>query len=397
MTDLFLGRLASAEANIGKALVLFKELGDRRNEAWAQQNMAWISTSGGDTEEAKRRIDEAVQLFTEIGDVAGLGWAYGLLGWVRLAEGYLEEADTLAHRVLDSYEEGSDPWAEGMMHLLLSTTSLWLGRTDDAVEAGTIARERFASIDDATGELRAVATLSRSLLAAGKLKQARELLTTASAMADSGMDADGRDMGDIISAGIAVQLGEAHRVLSLGELLEPPGALTSVGLPVDREVPRGLALLQLGRDEQAATVLRNAFSSAKGPGALHAAGAALTLALAVIGEADAAVEVADAADAVEQGTYLDRIGACFGRGFGRLRQGRPDDGRRELERAVVLADDTGDRLNQALTRLALSWGLTAVGSADATEVRADARDRLSAMGLDETEWDAVFQRAAGAA
>ena len=161
MTDLFLGRLTTAEANIGEALALFKALGDRRGEAWAQQNMAWISTSAGDVEEAKRRIDESVRLFTEIGDTAGLGWAYGLLGWVRLAEGYLEEADELAHRVLDGDESEGDPWASGMMSLLCATTSLWLGRTDEAVEASSAARDRFASIDDATGELRAVATLSR--------------------------------------------------------------------------------------------------------------------------------------------------------------------------------------------------------------------------------------------
>ena len=59
-----------------------------------------------------------------------------------------------------------------------STTSLWLGRTDEAVEYGNEARDGFAAIDDATGELRAVATLSRALLAAGKLRQARDLLAT---------------------------------------------------------------------------------------------------------------------------------------------------------------------------------------------------------------------------
>ncbi|HUP84724.1 MAG TPA: adenylate/guanylate cyclase domain-containing protein [Acidimicrobiales bacterium] len=395
MTDLFLGRLTAAEANIAAALALFKELSDRRGEAWAQQNMAWISTSAGDVEEAKRRIGEAVRLFSEIGDRAGLGWAYGLLGWVRLAEGYLDEADDLAHRVLDDYESGGDPWAAGMMSLLCATTSLWLGRTDEAVAASTAARERFASIDDVTGELRSVATLSRALLATGMLKQARELLETASALANSGMDADGREMGHLITAGTAVQLGEAHQILGLGELLEPPGGGGTVGLPVDREVPRGLALLQLGRDEQAEAVLLDAYSRAAGPGAVHAAGAALALAHAVTGAAEDAIAVADRTDAVEQGTYLDRIGAGFGRGFGLLRLGRADEARAALEAGVAIADSTGDRLNQALTRLALSSALAAMEAVDADAVRGDAEERLAAMGLLETEWDAVFRRAAG--
>lgn len=395
MTDLFLGRLTTAEANIGEALALFKALGDRRGEAWAQQNMAWISTSAGDVAEAKRRIDEAVRLFTEIGDVAGLGWAYGLLGWVRLAEGYLEEADELAHRVLDAHDSGGDPWAAGMMSLLCATTSLWLGRTDEAVEASSSARDQFASIDDATGELRSVATLSRALLASGDLKRARELLVTASALANSGMDADGREMGRLITAGTAVQLGEAHEVLTLGELLEPPGFDGTVGLPVDREVPRGLALLQMGRDAQAADVLEGAYERAEGPGSIHAAGAALALARAVVGDAEGALAVAERTESVEQGTYLDRIGVSFGRGFALVRLGRAEEGRSCLEGAVALADGTGDRLNQALTRLALSWGLIALGSADAEAVRADAKARLERIGLAETEWDAVFRRAAG--
>jgi class 3 adenylate cyclase/tetratricopeptide (TPR) repeat protein len=395
MTDLFLGRLTTAEANIAEALALFKDLGDRRGEAWAQQNMAWISTSAGDVDEAKDRIGKAVQLFSEIGDLAGLGWAYGLLGWVRLAEGYLEEADQLAHRVLDEYDSGDDPWAVGMMSLLCATTSLWLGRTDEAVSASSAARDQFASIDDATGELRAVATLSRALLASGDLKKARELLVTASALANSGMDADGREMGRLITAGTAVQLGEAHQALTIGELLEPPGMDSTVGLPVDREVPRGIALLQMGRDDRAEAVLRSAYERATGPGSVHAAGAALSLAHAVTGAAADAIAVADRTDEVEQGTYLDRIGTLFGRGFGLLQLGRGDEARACLEQAVATADGTGDRLNQALTRLALSWGLIALGSADAQAVRDDAKARLELIGLAETEWDAVFRRAAG--
>jgi hypothetical protein len=52
-------------------------------------------------------------------------------------------------------------------------------------------------------------------------------------------------------------------------------------------------------------------------------------------------------------------------------------------------------LNQALTRLALSWGLIALGSPDAEVARDDAKAHLDRIGLVETEWDAVFRRAAG--
>jgi class 3 adenylate cyclase/tetratricopeptide (TPR) repeat protein len=391
MTDLFLGRLTSAEANIAAALALFKELGDRRGEAWAQQNMAWISTSGGDTDEAKRRIAESVRLFQEIGDLSGLGWAYGLLGWVRLQEGYLEEADELAQRVLDQYESGGDVWAEGMMHLLLATTSLWLGRTDEATTLSAEARERFSSIRDSTGELRSVATLARSLLAVGKLKQARELLSTASAMSERELDQDGRTVGHLIAAGMAVQLGESGQVFTLGELLEaPPTVLGNV----DLQVPRGLALLQLGRVEQAEAVLRGAHEASSTPGSRHASGAALALAAAAAGDAEEALAVADDLAATPQGTYLDRIGTSFGRGFALLQLGRADEALATFDATVAEADATGDRLNQGLTRLARAWALEALADAGAADARAEAQARLAELGLHETEWDGVFRRAA---
>jgi tetratricopeptide (TPR) repeat protein len=393
MTDLFLGRLASAESNIATALALFKELGDRRGEAWAQQNMAWISTSGGDSEEAKRRIGESVRLFQEIGDLGGLGWAYGLLGWVRLQEGYLEEADELAHRVIDRYEGGGDVWAEGMMDLLLATTSLWLGRTDEAVERAAGARERFAGIRDSTGELRSVATLARSLLATGQVKQARELLSTASAMSERELDQDGRTVGHLIAAGMAVQLGESSQVFDLGELLEPT-ALPALG-NIDLQVPRGIALLQLGRVPQARKVLRQAHEAATTPGSLHASGAALALAEAADGDAHGALAVADRLAELPQGTYLDRIGTAHGRAFALLRLGRHDEAATAFDAAVAEADGTGDRLNQALTRLARARGLEAAGEPGAPAALADAEARLTDLGLPDTEWDAVFRRAAG--
>ncbi len=391
MTDLFLGRLTSAEANIAAALALFKELGDRRGEAWAQQNMAWISTSGGDSEEAKRRITEAVRLFGEIGDASGLGWAYGLLGWVRLQEGYLEEADQLAHRVLDQYEAGGDLWAEGMMHLLLATTSLWLGRTREAAEMAGEARERFAAIHDSTGELRSVATLSRSLLALGQLKQARELATTVSAMSDRELDQDGRAIGRMVAAGIAVQLGESGRAFNLGELLEPPPA--SAG-SVDLGVPRATALLQLGRVPLAQSLLRTAYDEADSPGAWHAAGAALALADVVAGDPDHALEVAVTLDDLPQGTYLDRIGTGFGRGFALLRLGRAVEGLAVLDAGIAEADRTGDRLNQGLTRLARAVALEATTDPLAAAARAEADALLIEIGLPDTEWAEVFRRAA---
>ncbi len=392
MTDLFLGRLTSAEANIAKALALFEELGDRRGEAWAKQNMAWISVSGGDIPEANRRITEAIALFEEIGDRAGLGWAYGLLGWVRMQEGFLEEAEALALRVLDTYESGGDLWAEGMMHLLVANTQLWLGRTELAVAQATNARDIFATIADSTGELRSVATLSRALLAAGELPAAKELLATAAGMSDRELDADGQIVGRMITNATAVQLGEASSMFTLGELLEPSHDRAG---GIEGEMTNGLALLQLGRPTQAAGLLVDVFARADTPGSRHAAGAALALSHTASGSPDAALEVADRIASEPQGTYLDRIGIAIASGFAHLQRSESDLARHALHDAIDIADGTGDRLNQALTRLALAIGLEALTDPTAAAAMAEARSHLASVGLVTTDWEGVFRRASG--
>jgi class 3 adenylate cyclase/tetratricopeptide (TPR) repeat protein len=394
MTDLFLGRLTTAEANITEALTLFKELGDVRGEAWAQQNMAWISMSTGDTVGAGRRIDEAVRLFTEIGDNAGLGWAYGLLGWVRLQQGYLEEADELAQRVLAEYDVGGDEWARGMMQLLSATTRLWLGHTDEAVHLAGVARASFAAIGDNTGELRSVATLARATLAAGRIRQSRELLIEATAMADREFDQESRALGRLLTAGTAVNLGETGRVLDVGELLEPatgegmgPGGL-------ERQVSAASALLQLGRDEQAENLLASTFAAASDPGLLQSSGSTLAFAHAVNGHLDSALAMAEKVEAFEHGTYLDRLSVFYARGFAHVQRGEGDEARRQFGDARALVDSTGDRLAQAFTRLAEARALEGLDDPSAPDRLAEAEERLAELGIGDSEWDGVFRRAA---
>lgn len=392
MTDLFLGRLGSAEANLAEALVLFKALGDRRGEAWALQNMAWISVSGGDIPEANRRVDEAIDLFGQIGDIAGLSWGYGLLAWVRLQEGFLEEAEELAHRVLSTRRSG-DAWAEGMMHMLIATTSLWLGRTDAAITAAEGARGLFESIADSTGELRATAVLVRALLAAGQIERARELGATVETMAKNEIDPDGRVVGHLVAGTITVQLGESSHSLALGELLEPP---TQGMGGTESEVSAGLALLQIGRAVEAEALLSATFDRAATPGARHAVGAALMIAHPAAGSPGAALGLATKLMSEDHGTYLDRIGAAIGSGLAHVQRRDATAGATELARAVEIADGTGDRLSQALSRLARAVGLEVLGEPAAATVRADADARLASLRLGHTDWEPVFRRAAGA-
>ena len=126
-TDLFGGNPDGAAVFIGEALERFRSIGHRRGEAWALQNLAWISFVQGHSEEAERRLDASATAFGELGDWGGMSWALGLLAWVRFSQGRLEEAAALAERILQEATELGNRWAAAIMRVLLANVSLWRG------------------------------------------------------------------------------------------------------------------------------------------------------------------------------------------------------------------------------------------------------------------------------
>ena len=386
VTDMFLGRLASAEETISQALALFCELDDRRGQAWAQWTTAWISFTGGDTSRAEDQIGEALKLFDEIGDYGGLAWAHGLLAWVRLQQGFLDEADRLAELSLREVDRDSDRWALAMMLMLRASTRLWRGLTEDAVRLGTEAREAFQAIGDTTGELRAIVSLARALIHAGRIAAADDLLRSARRMAERELDPDVRSLGSLIAIGTGIQLGDLSRAAEL------TNRMATVGTP-DEEVYVSLALVQLGRPAEAVERLRAVNEIATGPGLRANAGSALAFALAAAGRRDEALAMADQVTEDAPGTYLDRVLVHYARGFSNLRRAA-DDAIAEFDRAVDLADTTGDRLLQALTRLARARALEARWHPRAGPALQEALARMSVIGLDHSAWDEVFRRAA---
>ena len=111
MTSMFRGRARTRpRPRSPRRSTSFRDLGDRRGEAWALQNLAWIAFTGGRPTEAEERINQSAATFAEIGDWGGLSWALGLLAWVRYNQGQLEEAEQLATGVL---EDSATPGTSG--------------------------------------------------------------------------------------------------------------------------------------------------------------------------------------------------------------------------------------------------------------------------------------------
>ena len=61
LTDLFGGNPEGASVFIGEAMEVFRSIGHRRGEAWALQNLAWISFVRGHADDAERRLDESAE------------------------------------------------------------------------------------------------------------------------------------------------------------------------------------------------------------------------------------------------------------------------------------------------------------------------------------------------
>jgi class 3 adenylate cyclase/tetratricopeptide (TPR) repeat protein len=389
MTEMFRGRLDEAEQWITDALELFRSLGDRRGEAWGLQNLAWIAFTAGDIATAHRRVVDAMEMFTDLADWGGRSWAAGLLAWVQMQLGHLDEADTLGEEVLGEAMQSGDRWAEGMMSLLLASTRLWTGRSDDAVERALQSRAIFADLGDVEGEMRAIGPLSRALIAAGRVSEGLAALADAAQLAQR-LDGGGAGRQErLVAAFTAAQVGDGAGALEAASAVVP----RPEGDP-DVDTAIGLGLLLTGNADEGARRLQRAVTATTAPGPRTFAGASLVLAQAAAGRPAEALAAAADVDRSE-GTYLDHLTLGYGTALAALQLGDRERARDEIDAAVALADSTQDRLSQALARLARSALAAATGDDDAAHRREEAVGRLRVTGAAGTGWDAVFRAAAG--
>jgi tetratricopeptide (TPR) repeat protein len=393
MTRLFRGDSPAAEADIEEALAAARAAGLRQEEAWALWSLAWNTFAQGRLTEAEERLHQASEVFGEIGDWGAASWAMGLLAWVRYFQGRRVEAEQIALKVLGPAREAGDRWALAMTLVLLSGVRLWEGRPDQAIEPAREALALFKEIDDARGNQQALASLTRSLAAAGRVDEARALLDEQRAQSPEALP---DQQGTMMLAACLLQFGEAEEAL---EAVGDVGMGFNVGGEMGRSEGRtmlGLALLQLGNPLQAADELRAAADEAPGDGPRSNAYATLGLALVSAGDAAGALAAAEVVPTIESATYADRSMAELVTGLAHLQLGDPSAAVAELERALCTVDATGDRFMQATLRIAVAEGFAAMEHPGAAAMREDGEARLSAMGVAAPGWRNAFRLAAGA-
>lgn len=362
-------RVADANAALDAARRHYEDLGDRRGLAWAQQQLGWIAFTRGDLATADALLAESATTFGAMGDYAGLAWAMGVHAWVRLQQGHLGEAERMAEQVLSRGE--TDSWAGGMLKVLLASTRLWTGRTEEAVELAEEAYERFVRMGDRLAQLRAMGLRLRAMVAAGRAHEAVSTIERYRKLMEE--EAVAFTWAKMVGMQILTAAGLSAKALEIAGT----GAT----------VHAGLTLLMAGRDDDALERLAQEWAGAEGPGAIPDAGASYALALAVTGDAARCREVVAEAWAVDGGTYHDRMLLLVARALAALATGDGASARADLAAAVAAADSTGDRMAQAVARLVAGHAL------GDEPLLAEARSRVSAMGLPHTDWDDLFARA----
>jgi class 3 adenylate cyclase/tetratricopeptide (TPR) repeat protein len=387
MSQIFMGGLADAEASIDRALALYRHLGDVRGEAWALQNLAWISYVEGRTDEAEARITVSADTFRELGDTGGTSWAMGLLGFVRFHQGRLDEAEELGERALREGRERGDRWGEGMMLLLTAGVRLWSGR---AAQAGTAAHEAvevFRAIEDAFGTFQASATYGRALVTSGQVGAGLDFLR----------EGLGREPTETIPerAG-ALALSLACSLTQVGEPEEALAAIAELG-PIrgdvedliaipERIAAEGLALVQVGRPDEARSLLEVRLEQDDLP---PYPGSALVVVLAALGATEEALALADRVTAGPRATYLDVATAVTAAALVRARSG-DEEALNAFADLIATLDATEDLVSRAVARLAEAQALEALDLPSA-ELAMQATERmLVELGIDAHGWRRAF-------
>jgi class 3 adenylate cyclase/tetratricopeptide (TPR) repeat protein len=418
MAELFGGRYSDAERSALAALEGYESLGDERQAAWSAQTLGWITFVTGRIDAAASWLDRAVATFVRLGDSGGQAWAEGLLAYVRFQEGRSLEARELQTRVLAEARVGGDRWACGMMLLLGGLMSLWLGDTHAAIEQSAEARGQFTEVQDRFGFVRSSWTHGRALVMSGRVSEGLDVLGDAAEEAAALAGTDEGLLAGVALAGTLVQIGDPRCAFSaLG--IDPDGAELSLdhheesSVQTDRLVIGGLAALQSGQPERAVEWFAEALD--RGVRTLAASGgggpapervdasddfdlcrtdanitSAYALGLACAGRFDEARTMASAAIEAERGTYLDRLTAQLATALSELRSGDPDAAMRALATASTEVDGTGDRVAQALLRMAAGRIRAAAGRPDDGHDALEAITAFESMGVDPYGWRRVI-------
>jgi tetratricopeptide (TPR) repeat protein len=285
-----------------------------------------------------------------------------------------------------------------MMLVLQAGLHLWVGRTDEAVVAAAEADAIFARIGDVYGRSQSVATYARALMMSGQIDEGLAAFEAAVESAGDRADMEAELLARTAMSSALVQLGDpdaafATGVMDIDHAKEHPGLGDS-----ERLVSYALASLQQGRVADAEGALAQmAVRGGEGSELRPLTLCALALTAAVGGRAEETAALALQVPRHAASTYLDEAIAEVATGLARARAGDAVGSAEWIGAATKRVDATGDRLFQAVVRLAGVAALRALGDPEADALGDEAEIRLTRIGIDADGWRCAFAHAAGIA
>ncbi|MEV4635799.1 adenylate/guanylate cyclase domain-containing protein [Actinoplanes sp. NPDC049548] len=179
MADFLSGRLSQASSRFAAAYQVTLAAGDRHGQAWALQNLAWVTTTRGDFAGTDAVLGRAARLFAELGDPVGRSWLRGTTAFARLLAGRLQESRRLARIFLPFGDRVGEGWAVGTLRAVEAYAAAELG---DLAEADGGARRAYRDFDKVSDDWgRGLALVVRGVIARGlgEFDHANDLLTDA--------------------------------------------------------------------------------------------------------------------------------------------------------------------------------------------------------------------------
>ncbi|GAA0545372.1 adenylate/guanylate cyclase domain-containing protein [Paractinoplanes ferrugineus] len=228
MADFLAGRLGQASSRFAAAYQVTLAAGDRHGQAWALQNLAWVTTTRGDFAGTDAVLGRAARLFAELGDPVGRAWLRGTTAFARLLAGRLQESRRLARVFLPFGDRVGEAWAVGTLRAVDAYASSELGELGAADGEARRAFRDFNAVGDDWG--RGLALVVRGSIARGlgEFDHAFDLLTDAVGYADRtghplllGMAGTLRGFVSLHRGDLALAEEDARRVIAAVEPHNP--------------------------------------------------------------------------------------------------------------------------------------------------------------------------------
>jgi class 3 adenylate cyclase/tetratricopeptide (TPR) repeat protein len=376
---------ALATQALNSSRMVAAKAGDRRNEAWALQSLAWHAFVRGKVHSADELVGQAVDIFAELGDRSGLAWAQGVQAWIAFHLGEWETARELLTSVLPEAKRRGDPSAEAIMLNLAASLALWSGEARQAKGFAGDAQVAASKAEDHGALVQSLALEGRALVSLGRPAEGTDMLEEAFNTADRLGDRSSRRIAIIANCASAARIGEPERAIRWAARYEGSHDDPSNVGEADLMVSMALALLQRGAVAEAATQL----SWANGPRSSrsgHFEQAVSALIASVQGRFDDMERNVQSVIAGHS-TYLDRVLALAARAAGKHTMGDTD----ARDRAFAAAWEELDATDDKTTRLILALLAALCGHGDIEA----ATQAMRSQGLEPSGWRTAWSAAVG--